>query len=120
MEQVAKLLEQLATKLGTTVEYLWGVLMKQAHVNAIINLSFVGLMLIITITWLAFIPKIIKLDSDDGDYDSPSTRTLTWIFFAITNVISIIVIIACLTTAITELLNPEYWALQEILGQLKN
>ena len=34
MEQLTQLLAQLAERLGTTTEYLWGVLIKQAYINS--------------------------------------------------------------------------------------
>lgn len=37
-EQTAKLLEQLASKLGTTSEYLWNILLKQAPIDATVTL----------------------------------------------------------------------------------
>ena len=39
-DQTAKLIEQLAQKLGTTTEYLWSVLIKQAPIDALSRLAF--------------------------------------------------------------------------------
>lgn len=117
MEQATKLLEQLAVKLGTTVEYLWAVLVKQAYVNAITNLIFAGIAALVILIGLAFIPKIMKLDSTDGGYDI-SSRTLGWIIYLIITGACLITVIACTIPAITELANPEYWALKEVLSAL--
>lgn len=37
-EKTIKLIEQLAQKLGTTTEYLWAVLLKQAPIDATVVL----------------------------------------------------------------------------------
>jgi len=118
MDQITKLLEQLAIKLGTTVEYLWGVLIKQAHVNAIVNLTFVGVSGLVIVIGLMFIPKIIKLDNEKRTWDEMSIRNTTWIIYGIVNTILLLILVMCLVPAITQLLNPEYWALQEILNKL--
>lgn len=39
-EQTVKLVEQLAQKLGTTTEYLWNVLIKQAPISAAIDMIY--------------------------------------------------------------------------------
>lgn len=117
MEEVTKLLEQLAIQLGTTVEYLWIVLIKQAHVNAIVNLTFAGISGLIILIGLVLIPKISKLDSN-SKYDM-SDRNIAWIFYGFAMGISLIILGACSVAAITQLFNPEYWALQKILGKLQ-
>ncbi len=37
-EQIEKLLRELAEKLGTTAEHLWGVLMRQAPISGVIGI----------------------------------------------------------------------------------
>ena len=50
MENTAlKLLETLATKLGTTTEYVWSVLVKQAPISAITNASYLIIGIIVPI-----------------------------------------------------------------------
>lgn len=46
-EQVLALLTQLAEKLGTTVEHLWSVLVKQAFISTTVNLLIYSLLLIL-------------------------------------------------------------------------
>ena len=38
MDKLSELLGQLAIKLGTTVEYLWKVLINQAYITGIVNI----------------------------------------------------------------------------------
>ena len=114
MEDLTKFLEKLATELGTTAEYLWTVLIKQSQVDAIVNFTFVGIMALIMIVGLVLIARIIKLDSDDG-YDL-STRDVAWIFYGIVMAAAFITFVACLVPAIGQVANPEYWALEQVLG----
>ena len=63
-DQTALLLKQLADKLGTTTEYLWAVLLKQAPITCTVQLT------VIIITFIAGVLLIIptyygyKEDSD--------------------------------------------------------
>jgi len=107
-EKAIELLEQLAVQLGTTAEYLWGVLVRQAYVNAIISI-------IIEIVFFIFIATYIKLlikyihKSDSDDYGIP---------LFIGGFISIIMfgfMIGGILDIVTGFVNPEYWALKEIL-----
>lgn len=116
MKELNTILEQLAAKIGTTVEYLWAVLIKQAHVNATINLSFAILALALIITALCFIPTIKRLPHPDTW--NTTEREIGWSIFAGVIVFFTIVFIACFIPGINQLLNPEYWALNQILEKM--
>ena len=119
MEQVTKLLEQLAIKLGTTVEYLWQVIINQAQVQIQINEIWMtyqmiaaiicGIFLVLTVLGLKF--------SDDYDAKMGFGR-LAFISFVL-GVIFIAFYVGNYTENITLRTNPEFWALQEILKNFK-
>jgi hypothetical protein len=113
MEQVSKLLEKLAAQLGTTVEFLWSVLLKQAQVEngiAIFGLIIGVLILILSIS--AIVYAVVKQDEVEE-------AGVFLVFLGIgLFVISLIVMYENIITYVTTKYNPEYWALQEILKQL--
>ncbi len=113
-EQTIKLIEQLAQKLGTTSEYLWGVLLLQAKVAAIEGLMFSC----ITLAYLVFYTlKIMNKKSFlyDGDED------LTFVGFAASLIaaVSAFVLVFSISETITAIFNPEYYALKIILRFLQ-
>ena len=107
-DQELLLLTQLATKLGTTVEFLWAVLLKQAFVSGIKSIIAIVLMWSITIALVVF---LVKKKFEDDSHDLP----------AIGASIALVLGFNCLLflfleggNAITALFNPEYWALNHI------
>jgi len=121
-DQTTELIEQLAQKLGTTAEYLWAVLLKQAPISAATDALYFILMII----WGVVLWKLhLYLSKKNGEYDLSIydkqeenviipmvTLTLIWgiwfiaFFFSIGNIIN-------------GFLHPEYWALKEVLGAYK-
>ena len=122
-EQTTKLIADLASKLGTTTEYLWGVLIKQALYSAITDLGFViftaiyGYVLYRIYKWLCQPMTDNKTYTRFDEYEESATMPMflgfgLFLIFIIANIINFPDIIA-------GLFNPEYWALHEILKQLK-
>lgn len=111
-------LEQLASAFNTTVENLYPLLIKQAYVTGIA--SSIGILiswLLLAVVLLIFKKHGIRKDEQLGGA-SFGTIILTVFSIAMTLVIAIIT-----TTVgyevITALVNPEYWALKEVLSYLK-
>lgn len=107
-DQLTQLLEQLATKFGTTVEYLWGVLVMQAYVAATVTLIWFVLSVGYIIAYVVFVKHIMKRDY----YDDYEPAAIIGFIFAI--------VAACFALfapyeIITGYFNPEYWALKQIL-----
>jgi len=64
-ENTAKLIEQLAQKLGTTSEYLWGVLLKQASISATVTLlKTIAILLFGWFLWKTH-KRLLKKESED-------------------------------------------------------
>jgi hypothetical protein len=106
-DQELLLLTQLATKLGTTVEFLWAVLLKQAFVSGIKSIIAIVLMWSITISLVVFLVK------KKFENESPEA-ILGAIFASILGLVSILLLLLEGGSAITALFNPEYWALNHI------
>ncbi|KKK97140.1 hypothetical protein LCGC14_2655720 [marine sediment metagenome] len=121
-QQVIDALQILADKLGTTAEFLWEVLLRQAMVEGVFNV-FVSLLwtLIVVATligyrkiWVA-LPKAFPNDSDGV--------LLLRILLGAASALLVILgtaggIFGSIRIALTCFVNPEYWALQEVLKRL--
>jgi hypothetical protein len=119
-DQLQKALTELANKLGTSVQYLWKVLVSQAKINAITDI----------IMWVIVIRSGVILgmlhyrfskekETDKYSYNSyydnndsagfiMATLGIGWFIFLIICFINI-------PDLVSSLFNPEYWALKEIV-----
>ena len=105
-EQMMKMLEVLANKLGTTAEHLWGILIKQAYITA-----WTDIILLISFIIILFVfGKISFKFLADFDRILVSTIIVTVLGILMGNFIPEIVNGFC---------NPEYWAFKNILSCIK-
>ena len=119
-DQTAKLLEQLAQKLGTTASYLWSVLLKQAFINAITDLLYLVLTIIGGFL-LCKLHKHFSLENDNCDniyYDNDYLGIVMAIAAIIWGAIAIVCFFS-IGNIINGFFNPEYWALDRILSSIK-
>lgn len=121
MEELTNLLSQLAEKLGTTTEYLWSVLIKQAPISALTTLLQMVFMVVVGIAlfkvhkWLCKTPEGEHYSRYD-DYEE--LAVVPMILAGIGYMIIVIILFFCMSDVVNGLFNPEYWALKEILGKL--
>lgn len=123
-ENAVKLLEQLANKLGTTSQYIWAVLLKQAPIDSTITLVQIIIVGISTYLFYRLHKYLLKVDNIDGyktsrynHYEIGTILPMVVIGFVL-----IIFIIACFCSIgdlINGYFNPEYWALSKILESIK-
>jgi hypothetical protein len=118
-EHAAALLHNLAAKLGTTSEYLWAVLVKQAPISSFITLGEYALVAVLFATLYRFRLQIGGFMRDWFAEEEVSA------FFAsaIAGLTLAVLLIACLlsfSSMLTGFLNPEYWALKEVLSAVKS
>lgn len=142
MEKAMEFLEQLAKELGVAVEYLWTVLVRQQYVEGVTNLVMSGIGFITVIILACYLPKTTRFFvnkhkemADDrrengtghcGSYrvSSESENFMCFLKFAVPIVfcIAIIIIFTCSVSdikfGIQQLLNPDYFALKEILNAI--
>lgn len=117
-EQTAALLNNLATKLGTTSEYLWSVLIRQAFIDGCVTLAQYAVLLL---AWFAAYKllkngkKILEY-ADNHDLEGP--LVIGGILSAIALAICSVIAFCYLSIAFSAFFNPEYWALHEILSAL--
>lgn len=124
-DNATKLLELLAQKLGTTTEYLWMVLVKQAPVDATITLF--QTVLIMMFGWFLYRKhKRLMVKKDYNGYNETGyshyeeVAYIPMIVGAIFFVIMSTVAFFCIQDIINGYFNPEYWALNKLLQTLSN
>lgn len=115
-EQTAKLIADLASKLGTTAEHLWSVLARQAPISCgivLVSLAAEITFLIWFTRWLWRNP-VVKSEDEDRHVFSVAARVFVWIGVAILWCVA-----SCAVedsgTYISGFTNPEYWALKQII-----
>jgi len=124
MNDLTKLLEQLSQKLGTTTEYLWGVLIKQAHISATINLLQTIAVFVFGYGLYKIHRKLLKPESNDRHAETGYSKyqegaAIPMIIAGIIFTIMAIACFCCLEDIFNGYFNPEYWALDKILDKIK-
>ena len=121
MEELTPLLEKLAEKLGTTTEYLWGVLLKQAPITAATELVYLVLVILGGIV-LYKVHKRLSKEVDGNNsiyYEAEELVIAPMVIAAIIWGVLFIICFFSIGTMVTGFLNPEYWALDEIMSLIK-
>lgn len=116
--ETEKIIERLSNQLGTTSEYLWGVLISQASIYAITTIIEVVVSILLSI----FCYKLHKMFSkeDNGGctvYCNNVELVVPMIVFSGVCAILLVSSLFCISPIITALANPEYWALEQILNK---
>ena len=119
-EQTAKMVEQLAEKLGTTTEYLWGILIRQAPMSAFIDLVYCVLVLFMGYGLFKVHKWLLKATEDyDSLYEQFKEGAV--LPMVIASLVWCILFMGCffsIANIINGFFNPEYWALNKVLRSL--
>ena len=110
-EELLTRLDLLAAKLGVTSEHLWGVLIKQARIEVIESILTLIVVVMGILVCVYFWRKILQLGGSVGSV------LLNAFFTSLLLILSIGAVIDIMNIP-TLLFNPEYWALQKVLGAL--
>lgn len=115
VKDLEPMLRELAEKLGTTSEYLWTVMIKQAPIAAsTIGIGYIAILAFAGILFCVYckVDKAVK-DGTNGDaYFIVIIPSVVWL------VASLVGFSTTIREFVTALFNPEYWALKEILSQI--
>lgn len=98
------MIKELADKLGTTAEHLWAVLVRQAVVEATTNLILFGAVSLVALFFAGW--AWVHKDRHDDHEFRPATFIIITLLVGIGG--------AVLSSEIPQLLNPEYYAFQQI------
>jgi len=120
-DKTLQALTTLAAKLGTTAEYLWGVLLKQAPLTGAIDMLLTAAWVIGAVMWCRFVIRKTterKATDDDryprADWES-EPAFFAWVSAVAVALIAGLAVSSGLATTVAALVNPEYWALKQIL-----
>ncbi len=116
--ELLKRLDALAAKMGVTGQYLWGVLLRQAHVavwEAVGGLLLGAIAIIVGLLalWWGIRQPKDKYDClGDGALGAVVCGSISFVLGSIASLVNAF-------SLPTLLMNPGYWALQDLIRQLK-
>ena len=120
-ETTDKLIRDLAEKLGTTADHLWGVLCRQATISGVTNLLVIGVWAILLVCAFKFVQRKtttpLKTEEDRyprAEWDEEG-KSVARVVFGAATIITVLIVGCNLEYIIGSLLNPEYWALKQIV-----
>ncbi len=118
-EKTEALIRELAEQLGTTGEHLWGVLVRQAPITGVIDL-------LVLVAWAVFMVWAYRLVVRKTKDPDPEDRTVkpewreegavvAWALWGFTAAMFVIIAGVELSGIVGAIVNPEYWALKQVL-----
>lgn len=116
------LIRELAEKLGTTGKHLWGVLVQQAAITAVTDLLvFAGWAVLLLFSFRFVLAKTTApAKTEEGRYPraewTGDRATMAWFAWCWACAIAAVVAGKNLSTIVGAILNPEFWALKQIIG----
>ena len=114
-----KLIQELADKLGTTTEYIFGVMVQQAPVYAAITVvEMLAVSLYGWVLWKIHCKFSKKQEGSSWTYYE-NDEGIILVPLIIAALIWFVLFLCCLFAihpAITAIINPEYWALKRIVN----
>jgi hypothetical protein len=120
-ETTTKLIEQLAEKLGTTVEHLFAVLVRQAPISASVYFAWSLTLFVAVVLWIRLVQKKNKeAKSDDCSVwavDGPA-YIFSWAGIVGVGFFMSFSLFSSIEDMIIAFANPEYFALIKILQLL--
>jgi hypothetical protein len=127
MKELTELLGQLAAKLGTTVEKLWTVLLKQAPIGGTVDLVLCIGLVVFSVWFFRFVQgKTTKHEvTTSGGYTRNEAEWenegafMAWIGVGVIMLLTVICVCSETEMIIAAFFNPEYWALTKILSNVK-
>lgn len=120
-DKTAELIKSLASKLGTTADHLWGVLVHQAPITATVDVLTSIAFIVVTVIWMRTVAKKTKTPPETVDdrypraeWDDDVAVFFSWLSVAILTVLCAVFVSVALQEAATALFNPEYWAMSQL------
>ena len=107
------LIRELATRLGTTADHLWSVLIKQAYVSSLTDVIIICVWLVILVVTGGLLYRALR---EEVDADALIFPIVCWLMFAC---FTVLVVSFSASNILSGFYNPEYWALQKVLTLLK-
>jgi hypothetical protein len=126
-DQINSVIDKLAEKLGMATNAIYPYLVKQAAVNGITDIVLCIVAVLFTIGFIFGVKKAYFTKDKDGktwyyskyEDDEEFGIILITIILAILQVILLFCLVGWICDAITAFMNPEYYALRDLLNMLK-
>lgn len=117
MDKAMEYIDKLAAKLGVAAEHVYEVLVKQAIANGVANVLIGALVIAAAILLSAYTVRFVKKRLKTHGMDGVDLFVLI-IFCLVFIVLPVFGGIASVADGITALVNPEYYAIKEILDTI--
>jgi len=114
-----EILHVLAEKFGTTTEFLWGIMVRQAYVVGISQILAFVMAGLFVFAWNRYVWSIRLPEDPQEDRGGDKTFGIMMVrLFGVVGACMWAMMFLCgLTEITTALVNPEYWAIKQV-GQL--
>jgi hypothetical protein len=118
-DQIMEILRILAEKFGTTTEFLWGIMVRQAYVVGISQILAFVMAGLFVFAWNRYVWSIRLPEDPQEDRGGDKTFGIIMVrLFGVVGACMWAMMFLCgLTEITTALVNPEYWAIKQV-GQL--
>lgn len=118
MDKAMAYIDKLAAKLGVAAEHVYGVLVKQAVVGGVIStVMMISAIIVAALLMKSFSKKSREFQKRFGDDDTNPYQILQWGTGLLTAVLCIVSLVNG-PEMIGKIINPEYYAIKEILDTI--
>lgn len=114
-EATAKLIEELAAKLGTTAEHLWGVLVRQAPISATVSATLTLAWIIVLVCGWRFAVRSMKRSQEDSIMHDEEVRSVVIGALILVSIATAVAITIVSVGCVSAFANPEFWALKQVM-----
>lgn len=114
-DKYMKFIETIAAKLGTTVEHLWGVLIRQAPINGFVDIVQLVVLVIATIWYIKIVDRKTRSTPQTPVPEWDEAAPLAWFSAFICALFALLCIIVSIQDIVSAFANPEYWALKQLI-----
>ena len=119
-DKYRQLIEDMADKLGTTTEHLWGVMVKQAPISGAVDLVIFIVIVAATAWWFRFVIRKTTSRSANPDMYQRAKWVnedafAAWVAVIFAVMFAFIFIVVSAQGIVAAFVNPEYWALLQLL-----
>ena len=119
-DKYRQLIESMAAKLGTTAEHLWGALVRQAPISGAVDLVLCVVMVLAVAWWERLVMRKTTRQATEtaGVYkraEREDEAVLLWASVFLAGLIVLLLIVASADGIVAAFLNPEYWALLQLM-----
>ena len=114
-EATAKLIEELAAKLGTTAEHLWGVLVRQAPISATVSAALTLAWVVVLVCGWRYAVRSMKRANEDSILHDEEVRAVVIGSLILVSIATAVAITIGSVGCVSAFANPEFWALKQVM-----